>query len=130
MRTSVAGGFTIMLVGATALAVIAAGDLPVGWAFGALAVLGFGLGPAASTSLVAPQSAVAWHQRGVVTSAVYASRMLGGALAVAAFGHAASGSTTFEGIALVSLAAACTLAMLAPREPGAVDGSLVETPAE
>jgi predicted MFS family arabinose efflux permease len=131
MRTSVAGGFTIMLVGATALAVIAARDLPVPWAFAALALLGFGLGPAASTSLVAPQSAVAWHQRGVVTSAVYASRMLGGALAVWAFGgRGASGPATFEGIALVSLAAATTLALLAPRETGALEGAVLESVAE
>ena len=75
MRTSVAGGFAIAALGALALAVVAAEDLGVGWAYAALAVLGIGIGPAASTSLVATQSAAPWHQRGVVTSAVYAARM-------------------------------------------------------
>jgi hypothetical protein len=115
MRTSVAGGFAIALVGAAALAVVAAEDLPVKWAYVALAVLGLGMGPAASTSLVASQSAAPWHQRGVVTSAVYAMRLLGGAVAVAAFGaKEAGGAARFEGIAAVALAAAAALAIVAP----------------
>ncbi len=113
MRTTVAGGFAIALVGASTLAVVAVADLPVAWAYAALAVLGVGMGPASSTSLVASQSATPWNERGVVTSAIYATRMLGGALAVAAFG-ASEGAARFEGIAAVTLGAAVLLAVLAP----------------
>jgi hypothetical protein len=123
MRTSVGGGFAIALGGALALAIVAVASLPVTWAYAALAVLGIGMGPAASTSLVASQSAAPWHQRGVVTSAVYATRMLGGAVAVAAFGAwEAGGAARFEGIAAVALVGAGTLAALAPRELSALVG--------
>ena len=83
MRASVGGGFALSAVGAIALSVVAFAHLPIGWAFAALAVLGLGLGPAASTSIIGPQSVVPWSTRSVVTSAVYAGRMLGGAVAVA-----------------------------------------------
>jgi MFS family permease len=115
MRASVAGGFAIAVAGALALAVIASNDLPVRWAYVALAVMGAGLGPAASTSLVAPQSAAPWDQRGMVTSVIYAARMLGGSLAVAAMGAGdAGGAARFVGLAVVSLVAAVTLAAIAP----------------
>ncbi len=121
MRASVAGGFFVALAGAAAFALVAANDLPLRWAYVALAVLGVGMGPAASTSLVAAQSAVRWHERGVVTSAVYATRMLGGAVAVAAFGaRDAAGAARFAGIAGVALVAAVTLALLAPRDVAAL----------
>jgi hypothetical protein len=59
-----------------------------GWgsamAFVSLGVLGMGLGPAASTSLIGPQTRASWHHRGIVTSAIYATRLLGGSLGVAA----------------------------------------------
>jgi hypothetical protein len=61
--------------------VVATGQ-PIGCAFAALAVLGLGLGPAASTATIGPQSVVPWSARSVVTSAVYATRMLGGAVAI------------------------------------------------
>jgi MFS family permease len=122
MRATVAGGFAIALVGATVLAVVAAADLPVAWAYLALAVLGVGMGPAASTSLVASQSAAPWNERGVATSAIYATRMLGGAVAVAALGaREAAGAARFEGIAVVALAAAALLAVLAPADLSALE---------
>jgi MFS family permease len=121
MRASVGGGFAIAAAGAVALAVVVSDDLSVRWAYVALAAMGLGLGPAASTSLVASQSAAPWHQRGVVTSAVYATRMLGGAIAVAAFGAGrAEGAARFEGIAGVALAAAVALALLAPSDLAAL----------
>lgn len=58
-------------------------------AYAALGVMGLGLGPAASSALIAPQSQVAWYQRGMITSAVYAARMLGGAVTVAVLGSIA-----------------------------------------
>jgi hypothetical protein len=82
--------------------VVVARGLSTGWALASLGLLGLGLGPAASTSLVAPQSIVGWRHRGAVTSAVYASRMLGGSLAVAALG-ALSGGARFLAIALLTV---------------------------
>jgi fucose permease len=83
MRASVGGGFALSAVGALLLAIVVAAHQPIGFVFAALAVLGLGLGPAASTATIGPQSVVPWNARSVVTSAVYAGRMLGGALAIA-----------------------------------------------
>ena len=120
MRTSVGGGFVIALAGALALALCTSHGLSTVWAMASLAVLGLGLGPAASTSLVGPQSCVAWNHRGAVTSAVYAARMLGGSVAVAALGRigASAGdpdSTRFGGIAALAAAGVLVAAWLAPR---------------
>ena len=71
-------------------------------------LLGLGLGPAASTSLVGPQSCVAWEHRGAVTSAVYAARMLGGMVVVAALGPL---GTTAHGSALERSVAVALLAL-------------------
>lgn len=49
-------------------------------------VLGFGLGFANTTLLVAVQASVGWEQRGVATASTLLFRTLGGALAVGAFG--------------------------------------------
>ena len=119
MRASVAGGFAVALLGAVGLALVVTLQLPVAAAYAALGVLGLGVGPAASTALIAPQSQVAWDQRGMITSAVYAARMLGGALFVAALGslHATRGGVPalrFESIAGLALAALVLLAFLAP----------------
>ncbi len=120
MRVSVAGGFGIATLGAAALCFAALRGLPVPWSFAALGLLGLGLGPAASTSLVAPQSHVEWRYRGMMTSTIYACRMLGGSLAVAALGgqgSPAAGETApagrFVGI-LVIAAAATLLGLRAP----------------
>jgi hypothetical protein len=83
MRASVGGGFALSAVGAILLTVVVATGQPIGCAFAALAVLGLGLGPAASTATIGPQSVVPWSARSVVTSSVYATRMLGGAVAIA-----------------------------------------------
>jgi MFS family permease len=121
MRASVAGGYAIAFAGGVALALIGTHDVGVGWAYAALALLGLGLGPASSTSLVAPQSAVPWRRRGLVTSAIYAMRLLGGSLAVVVFGGATSGAGRFEGVALVTLAATLIALVLAPREVSAIE---------
>jgi MFS family permease len=119
MRASVAGGFAVALLGAIGLALVVTLQLPIAAAYAALGVLGLGVGPAASTALIAPQSQVAWDQRGMITSAVYAARMLGGALFVAALGsiHASADgvpSARFESIAALALAALVLLSVLAP----------------
>jgi MFS family permease len=119
MRASVAGGFAVALLGAVGLALVVTLQLPVAAAYAALGVLGLGVGPAASTALIAPQSQVAWDQRGMITSAVYAARMLGGALFVAALGsiHATRDgvpSARFGSIAALALGALVLLSFLAP----------------
>ncbi len=128
MRASVAGGFAVALLGAIGLALVVTFQLPLTAAYAALGVLGLGVGPAASTALIAPQSQVAWDQRGMITSAVYAARMLGGAVVVAALGSvpdSADGVPTvrFESIAVLALAALVLLVILAP-------GRLEEAPRE
>jgi predicted MFS family arabinose efflux permease len=120
MRTSVGGGFAIALLGAVGLAVAVAQGLPTWCALASLAVLGLGLGPAASTSLVGPQSCVSWQHRGAVTSAIYATRMLGGSVVVAALGPlggTAEGSALarFVGVAILALGGALAAARMAPR---------------
>jgi hypothetical protein len=82
MRASVGGGFALSAVGALFLALAVVTSAHVGWVFLALAVMGLGLGPAASTATIGPQSVVPWSARSVVTSAVYSTRMLGGAIAI------------------------------------------------
>ena len=126
MRASVAGGFALAFVGALGLALVVAFQLPLTAAYAALGVLGLGLGPAASTSLIAPQSQVRWDQRGMITSVVYAARMLGGAVLVATLGslHAAANGSPqarFAGIAALAFAALVSLSYLAPSQ-------LVEAP--
>jgi MFS family permease len=117
MRASVAGGFAIAVVGALSLAIVTHAEATISptAAAAALAVLGVGLGPAASTSLVAPQNHVPWRQRGAITSAVYASRALGGSIAVAAVGALPLGAAgTFDPVALLALLGFGTLLLLAP----------------
>lgn len=83
MRASVGGGFGVAAVGAALLAWVAGTHAALGWVLASLLLFGLGLGPAASTSTIGPQSVVPWATRSVVTSAVYAMRMLGGAVAIA-----------------------------------------------
>ncbi len=115
LRASAAGGFAVAAVCAALLAAA----LVHGWGdaatFGALALLGLGLGPAASTSIFAPQQRVPWHERGAVTSALYANRMLGGSLTIA-FLNLAQGRLTVQVLLLatVPLLGALALARLAP----------------
>jgi MFS family permease len=119
MRASVGGGFTLAFTGAAVLAIAVARGLPTPVAFAAMALLGFGTGPAASSSLVAAQSSVAWQYRGAVTSAVYATRMLGGSLSVAALGalgHDADAAVArFAAIALLTFGAAASTLAMSPR---------------
>lgn len=83
MRASTAGGFLIAALGASLLALGVHFHVSLGWDMASLAVLGVGLGPAASTAVLGPQTVVPWHTRSVVTSAVYSTRMVGGAVTIA-----------------------------------------------
>ncbi|HEY8039710.1 MAG TPA: MFS transporter [Polyangiaceae bacterium] len=135
MRASVAGGFAIALAGAAGLALVVTRGLPMPWAMAALGVLGLGLGPAASTSLVGPQACVRWDQRGAITSAVYATRMLGGSICVAALGHAGgwaelAATGRFAAVALLALAGAVAAAAMAPRVLRLAPGEVYDAVAE
>ncbi|GHG70246.1 MFS transporter [Comamonas sp. JC664] len=115
MRLSAGVGFAVAAVGAAWLALAAARGWGVPAALAGLAVLGLGLGPAASTSLLGPQSRAPWHHRGIVTSTVYATRLLGGSLMVAALalasGHFALQFAIAAGLTAI---AALVLALAAP----------------
>ncbi|MGH7293956.1 MAG: MFS transporter, partial [Polyangiaceae bacterium] len=90
--------------------------------------VGLGIGPAASTSLLGPQSAVRWAQRGGVTSAVYAVRMFGGSLVVAVLG-ALTGTPRevavdrFAWLIVLAAGGLAAAALLAPRVLRAVEPS-------
>jgi hypothetical protein len=132
MRSVQMGAFAFAFAGATALAGVVAFGLPTTWAFAAVGLLGFGLGPAASSSVLAPQSCVAWRHRGVVTSAVFAARMLGGSIAVAALGAVGRGgheTARFFGVALLALGGFASAGVLAPRAVRVAPGEAI-APAE
>ncbi|HEX8436760.1 MAG TPA: MFS transporter, partial [Archangium sp.] len=83
--------------------------------FASLGLLGLGLGPAASTSLIGPQTRAPWHHRGMVTSALYATRMLGGTFTIAAIDLVhGSFALRFALVAAIAGVAALVLASLAP----------------
>jgi MFS family permease len=135
MRTSVGGGFAIAFAGAVGAAISVAYGLPLVVALASMALLGFGTGPAASSSLVAAQSSVAWRHRGAVTSTVYAARMLGGSLAVAALGalgaHTADVATArFTAIAILAFGAMASALLMAPGTLAQRAADVVPAPAE
>ena len=117
MRPVQLSAFAVAFAGATTLALVVTFRLPTAWAFAAVGLMGVGLGPAASSSVLAPQSCVAWQHRGVVTSAVFAARMLGGSIAVAALGALGRGGhedARFLGIAALALGGFVSAYGLAP----------------
>lgn len=113
MRSSVGGGFIIAALGASALYLTTHALLPTSLVMLSLGLLGLGLGPAASTSMVASQSSVPWTSRGSVTSVIYAARAFGGSMGVAAIGAVAPQSP-FAGVLALALPAAVLLQMLTP----------------
>lgn len=115
LRASAGLGFLVAGTGAALFGLAlwhGAGD---GWLYASLGLLGIGLGPAASTCIIAPQARVQWEQRGAITSAVYACRMLGGSLAIALV-NLLAGSEPRQVLLVVAIAAAGALAIerLAP----------------
>jgi hypothetical protein len=125
MRLSAGVSFAVSAVGAGFLALSALRGWGVPTALVGLAVLGLGLGPAASTSLIGPQARAPWHHRGIVTSSLYAMRLLGGSLTVAllalARGHFAAQFAIAAGLAAT---AALLLGLFAPgRTEGTAPGA-------
>jgi MFS family permease len=121
MRASVGGGFALAALGALLLALVVGAHEPLVWAFVTLAVLGVGLGPAASTATIGPQSVVPWRARSVVTSAIYAMRMLGGAVAIALL-HLWHGSPAVQVILIAPIAIAGGLLLLPLSPAGRMAG--------
>ncbi|MCY1043044.1 MFS transporter [Corallococcus sp. bb12-1] len=121
MRASVGLGFALAATGAGLLSVAALRGWGIPATFAALALVGMGVGPAASSSLLGPQSRAPWQYRGIVTSTLYSMRLLGGALAVAALslarGHFA---TQFAIAAGLTAIAALGMALAAPGLEGNV----------
>jgi hypothetical protein len=122
MRLSAGVSFAVAALGAGFLSLSTALGWGVPAALMGLGVLGLGLGPAASTSLMGPQFRAPWHHRGIVTSSLYATRLLGGSLAVAllalARGHFAAQFALAAGLTAL---AALVLGLFAPgrAEPAA-----------
>ena len=120
LRASAGLGFLVAGTGAALFGLAlwyGAGD---GWLYASLGLLGIGLGPAASTCIIAPQARVPWEQRGAITSAVYACRMLGGSVAIALV-NLLAGSEPRQVLLVVAIAAAGALA-IARLGPGAEAG--------
>lgn len=120
LAVSAGGGYLLACVAAIGM-VWASKSTGPGPLLVCLTVVGLGLGPAASTSLVAPQNHVAPGFRGMVTSACYATRMLGGSLAIALVGALAPAGETalfaLKSIAVMSGVGAVVMIVLSPRRP-------------
>ena len=116
LRASAGLGFLLAAVGAALFGLALGTHAADVWLYASLGVLGVGLGPAASTCIIAPQARVPWAQRGAITSAVYACRMLGGSLAIAVV-NVLGGSEPRQALLVVAIALAGALAVerLAPR---------------
>jgi hypothetical protein len=120
LRASAGLGFLVAGAGAALFGLAFFQQASDGWLYASLGLLGLGLGPAASTCIIAPQARVGWEQRGAITSAVYACRMLGGSLAIAVV-NLLGGSQPAQILEVVAIAIAGALAIqrLAPgAEPG------------
>lgn len=84
-RAVALGGMFLNTVGAAILLAFRQ-ETPLVLIFFSLAVIGFGLGFAANSTLLASQNAVGWEQRGVVTASVQFTRTMGGTIGVAVLG--------------------------------------------
>jgi len=114
MHASVGGGFALATIGLTSVAILIGCHAPLRWMLPALFLTGMGLGPALSTSMVAPQARARWLERGMLTSIIYAMRSLGGAMLVWALGGQLSGGARFTTLAALC-ACAAAVGMRAPR---------------
>jgi EmrB/QacA subfamily drug resistance transporter len=115
MRASLGGGMMLALAGSSLLAATMVWEAPL-WCTGVAAfVLGLGLGPAGATSTIGPQARVQWNERAVVTSTIFATRMLGGSLGVALLALARGRfAEQFTLMVLLAALGAWTMTQLAP----------------
>ena len=84
-RTSASVGAALYIIGSIMMTLLDA-QSSVAWAAASGFLIGLGMGMNNNTYLVAVQSESAWNQRGIATSAVMFSRILGQAIGAAAFG--------------------------------------------
>jgi MFS family permease len=79
-------GSIVIVIGFVGLLVCAALDANAWVLTGVLALTGMGFGPASMSYFLAAQGAVAWQQRGIVTSGVQFVRTAGGAVGIGVLG--------------------------------------------
>ncbi len=89
-RATMLMGGAIALVGALWLLTVGA-DSSLLHLAGPCFVMGIGFGYVASPAVIAAQSSVAWHERGVATGATMFARSVGSSVGVAVFGAVANG---------------------------------------
>ena len=84
-RTNVITGATFLIMGCTTLSVLPLGN-DIFWLTLAATLVGAGMGFSHTTYIIAVQSSVDYLHRGIATSTLYFSRMLGQAIGAAVFG--------------------------------------------
>lgn len=84
-RATASAGAAIYIAGSVMMTMLNAHSSAT-WAMASGFMMGFGIGMNNNTYLVAVQSECAWNQRGIATSALVFSRILGQAIGAAAFG--------------------------------------------
>ena len=84
-RATASAGAAIYIVGSIMMSLLDAQSSAY-WAIASGLLMGLGIGMNNNTYLVAVQSESAWNQRGIATSAIMFSRILGQAMGAAAFG--------------------------------------------
>jgi MFS family permease len=84
-KTAVLGA-TLIIIGFTGLLACAMTGAPRWLMTMALAITGFGFGPASMSFLISAQEAVSYTQRGMVTSAIAFCRTMGGAVGIGLLG--------------------------------------------
>jgi MFS family permease len=85
-RRTATVGATLIVAGFAGLFACALMDAPRWLLTVALSVTGFGFGPTSMSFLLSAQEAVAYHQRGLVTSSVSFFRTMGGAVGIGVLG--------------------------------------------
>ena len=84
-RATASAGAAIYIIGSIMMSLLDA-QSGVVWVMASCLLMGLGIGMNNNTYLVAVQSESAWNQRGIATSALMFSRILGQAMGAAAFG--------------------------------------------
>ena len=84
-RTAATAGACLYIVGTVMMTALHPQSGPL-WAMGSGLLMGFGMGMNNNTYMVAIQSENGWSQRGIATSTIIFSRILGQAVGAAAFG--------------------------------------------
>ena len=84
-RATASAGAAIYIVGSIMMSLLDA-QTGFAWVMASCLLMGLGIGMNNNTYLVAVQSESAWNQRGIATSALMFSRILGQAMGAAAFG--------------------------------------------